>query len=91
MFLRSVKPVLQISEHQHVRILFGLCIVLIFEVLCDCDVRTSPTVIGLPPSPRCFHSAVLLNEERIVIYGGYTSTAESDIWFLEVRTLEFKS
>lgn len=45
-----------------------------------------PKVLGTPPSPRHSHSAVRLNEERILIFGGYGSTPQDMIWLLEVDT-----
>ncbi len=43
-------------------------------------------MFGTPPSPRCAHSAVLIDGERILIYGGRDSMAKGDIWFLEVMS-----
>lgn len=45
----------------------------------------TPMVLGTKPSPRRGHSAVPLNNDRILILGG-TSEPKDNIWFLEVDT-----
>ncbi|KAH9305164.1 hypothetical protein KI387_009568, partial [Taxus chinensis] len=45
----------------------------------------TPLVLGTRPSPRLGHSAVLLNNDRILILGG-SSKPKDNIWFLEVET-----
>ncbi|XP_059668435.1 guanylate kinase 2-like isoform X2 [Cornus florida] len=44
-----------------------------------------PTVLGKRPKPSKGHSAVLLNEDRILILRG-DSTPDDSVWFLEVDT-----
>lgn len=45
----------------------------------------TPMVLGTKPSPRQGHSAVSLDNDRILILGG-TSEPKDNIWFLEVDT-----
>ncbi|XP_057821889.1 guanylate kinase 1 isoform X2 [Cryptomeria japonica] len=45
----------------------------------------TPLVLGTRPSPRRGHSAVPLNNDRILILGG-SSKPKDNIWFLEVDT-----
>jgi hypothetical protein len=46
--------------------------------------RIFPEILGTPPTTRHGHSAVLLNEERILIFGGNGCQPKDAIWFLEV-------
>ncbi|MCO5610157.1 hypothetical protein L7F22_064392 [Adiantum nelumboides] len=45
-----------------------------------------PEVLGSSPSPRYGHSAVLLDEERILVFGGQGVASQDMVWFLEVDT-----
>ncbi|KAI5083071.1 hypothetical protein GOP47_0002814 [Adiantum capillus-veneris] len=45
-----------------------------------------PEVLGSPPAPRYGHSAVLLDEERILVFGGHSIAPQDLVWFLEVDT-----
>lgn len=45
-----------------------------------------PEVLGPNPAPRYGHSAVLLDEERILIFGGNGIAPQDVVWFLEVDT-----
>lgn len=47
------------------------------------DCRINPTVLGTKPKTSKHHSAVLLNDDRMLVLRG-DSTSSECFWFLEV-------
>ncbi|RGB41969.1 hypothetical protein C1646_684572 [Rhizophagus diaphanus] len=56
------------------------------------DTWTSMNAIGNPPTPRAYHSAVLTQDGRIIVYGGLTedgSPAKDDLVILDTSQADY--
>ncbi|CAB4393298.1 unnamed protein product [Rhizophagus irregularis] len=55
------------------------------DVLVDMSLKT----IGDPPTPRAYHSAVLTQDGRIIVYGGIDKAATDDLVILDVSQADY--
>ncbi|UZO08324.1 uncharacterized protein OCT59_028582 [Rhizophagus irregularis] len=53
------------------------------------DTWTSKKTIGDPPTPRAYHSAVLTQDGRIIVYGGIDKAATDDLVILDVSQADY--
>ena len=49
-----------------------------------------PFLNGEKPPPRAFHSATLVSDRHLVVYGGLANICLDDMWILDVETLAWK-